>query len=180
MTDDLTTGWTRRSEPYRRAYARYADSTNLYATLSKIFRIALQSSVLAAGAVLVIGGKASGGVILASSILTSRALAPVELAIMNWRGFAEARFAWTRLKRVLKQTGSGQHTLSLPKPCRDLVVETLSSGPGLVGRTIISEITFSLRAGTVLGIVGPSASGKTALRARPCRHMAGALRQHPP
>lgn len=163
MADDLASGWTRRSDPYRRAYARYADGTNLYATLSKIFRIALQSSVLAAGAVLVIEGKASGGVILASSILTSRALAPVELAIMNWRSFTEARFAWRRLKRVLKQTSARQHTLSLPKPHRDLVVEALSSGPGLGGRTIVSEIAFSLTAGTVLGIVGPSASGKTAL-----------------
>ncbi|PLU81293.1 type I secretion system permease/ATPase, partial [Sinorhizobium medicae] len=86
MSARLTAMWERRNTEFRDENRRTSDIGNGYGALSKVFRMALQSCVLAAGAVLVIRGEASPGIIIAGSILTARALAPVELAIGNWRG----------------------------------------------------------------------------------------------
>ncbi|NKF32995.1 type I secretion system permease/ATPase, partial [Pseudomonas sp. BGM005] len=93
-----------------------SDVGNGYATLSKIFRIALQSGTLATGAILVIQGQASSGIIIAGSILTSRALAPVEAAIGNWRGFVSAQQSWGRLSNLLKTIPEIPAPLTLAAP----------------------------------------------------------------
>ncbi|RUV35191.1 type I secretion system permease/ATPase, partial [Mesorhizobium sp. M1A.T.Ca.IN.004.03.1.1] len=91
----------RKNGEYPSITRQASDVGNGYATLSKIFRIALQSGTLGTGAILVIQGQASSGIIIAGSILTSRALAPVEAAIGNWRGFVSAQQSWARLANLL-------------------------------------------------------------------------------
>lgn len=163
MSGRMTALWERRNAVYREENRRTSDIGNGYGALSKVFRMALQSGVLAAGAVLVIEGQASPGIIIAGSILTARALAPVELAIGNWRGLVSARQSWQRLKELLKALPEAETPLALPRPHEKLSVEGLASGPPAAQRLVVSDVTFALTAGSALGVIGPSASGKSSL-----------------
>lgn len=163
MGTDLTRLWAKQNDDYRINYRKNADIANAYAVMSKIFRAALQSGVLAVGAVLVIDGLASGGIIIAASILTSRALSPIEQIIGNWRNIVAARQAWQRLQTTLADSPPQNEKTTLPVPFQSLVVEELASAPPEQRQPTISGITFSLSAGSALGVVGRSASGKSTL-----------------
>jgi ATP-binding cassette subfamily C protein len=131
--------------------------------LSKALRMLLQSAVLAVGAYLVIHAEATAGIIIAGSILGARALAPVELAIANWRGFQAARQGARRLSRVFEELPTQSLQLSLPKPRANLSVESASVSPPGASSLAVAEVSFSLAAGTALGVIGPSGSGKSSL-----------------
>ncbi|MDM9622925.1 MULTISPECIES: type I secretion system permease/ATPase [unclassified Rhizobium] len=132
-------------------------------TTSRILRLMLQSAVLAVGAILVIRQEATGGIMIASSILVSRALAPVELAIGQWKGFVAARQSWLRLVRLLEVLPEESRSVSLPAPRSKLTVENLSVAPPGSRELILRNFSFEVSAGTVLGVIGPSASGKSSL-----------------
>ncbi|MBS7542962.1 type I secretion system permease/ATPase [Ancylobacter oerskovii] len=137
-------------------------SGDLVAT-SKSFRFLLQSLMLAAGAFLVIDGEASGGVMIAASIISSRALAPVELAIANWRGFVAARQGYERLSALVRELPPSATPMALPAPASHLDVEALAvAAPGQT-RPIIAGLTFSVPAGSAVGVIGASGSGKSTL-----------------
>ncbi len=142
---------------------RVFDVTGGLGSLSKVLRMMLQSCVLGLGAYLVVQGEATAGVIIASAILTSRALAPVELAIANWKPFLAARQSWRRLSELLKTMAASPPTLSLPRPTELLKVESASATPPGEQKLILYDISFALTKGQILGIVGPSASGKSSL-----------------
>lgn len=155
--------WEQRNNTYREQNRETSDVGNGYGALSKVFRMALQSAVLATGAVLVIEGMASPGIIIAGSILTARALAPVELAIGNWRGYVSCRQSWARLKELLKALPERDTPLELPVPRERLSAEGLAGGPPGAQRLTFAEVNFTVKAGSALGIIGPSASGKSSL-----------------
>ena len=126
-------------------------------------RLVLQSLVLGLGAYLVINQEATAGVIIASSILMSRALAPVELAIANWKGFVAARQARRRLSEMLACLPQRRQPLPLPKPEELSSVESVSATPPGDGRVVVQDVAFALKGGDGLGIIGPSAAGKSSL-----------------
>lgn len=148
---------------YLSTQQRLSDLAGAFGTLSKIFRMALQSGVLALGAWLLIQGEATSGIMIASSILVSRALAPAELAIANWKGFVAARQGWTRLGAILAQRPdeTGRHTL--PAPRETVTVESVSVAPPGHLNPTVRDVSLGLRAGQALGVIGPSASGKSSL-----------------
>jgi ATP-binding cassette subfamily C protein len=125
--------------------------------------MALQSALLGVGAYLVIRQEATPGIIIAGSILGARALAPVDLAIANWRGFVGARQSWRRLNELLKRFPAEEQQLALPKPKSHISVENASIVPPGDQRVVVQEISFRMEKGSGLGIVGPSASGKSSL-----------------
>src|SRR5262249_33058980 len=102
MAGRLGALWREANAKYMASQQRAADVAGGLGALSKVFRVLLQSAVLGLGAYLVIDQQATAGIIIASSILTARALAPVELVIANWKGFVAARQSWDRLKEVLR------------------------------------------------------------------------------
>lgn len=155
--------WDLRNTIYREQNRETSDVGNSYGVLSKVSRMALQSAVLATGAVLVIQGSASPGIIIAGSILTARALAPVELAIGNWRGFVSALQSRQRLKELLTALPERDAPLELPVPKEKLSAESLAGGPPGGQRLTFAEVNFSVKAGSALGVIGPSASGKSSL-----------------
>ncbi|WP_283196075.1 type I secretion system permease/ATPase [Rhizobium sp. AN80A] len=155
--------WSAINLRYRQTQFRTTSITVSLSTLSRVVRLVLQSGVLAVGAVLVIRQEATGGIMIASSILISRALAPVELAIGQWRGFAAARQSWTRLVRLSEADRVGDPDVRLPAPTKGLKVENLHlSAPGATV-PLLRGVSFEAKAGEAIGIVGPSASGKSSL-----------------
>jgi PrtD family type I secretion system ABC transporter len=100
---------------------------------------------------------------IAASIMMARALAPIETAIANWRGFVAARDSVGRLHRALEPFGSSPLKTSLPKPHAALSAECLAVVPPQGKAPTIADVNFRVTAGQVLGVIGPSGSGKTSL-----------------
>jgi PrtD family type I secretion system ABC transporter len=163
MAPGLSRLWGEANGHFMGSQQRASDIGGGLGSVSKVVRMVLQSGVLALGAYLVIEGQASGGIIIASSILTSRALAPVELAIANWKGFVGARQSGRRLSDLLEAMPPPESQLVLPAPVSTLSVESLSVTPPGIPRLVAQDVSLVLKAGQGLGIIGPSASGKSSL-----------------
>ena len=163
MTDRFLARWSELGRNYLTQQTRANDVAGGIGAAGRALRTALQSGVLAVGAYLVINQQATAGVIIASSILSARALAPVDLAISHWRSFVGARQARERLNKLLVLLPELRNPTSLPKPQRGLTVDNVSAAPPDVQRAVVHEVTFSLKAGNGLGVIGPSASGKSSL-----------------
>ena len=132
-------------------------------SLSRSLRLILQSAVLALGAYLAIKGEMSSGSMIACSVLLSRALAPVELSIAHWKSFVASRDSWRRLNLLLRDIGTHAEPLPLPAPRHSLQVENIFvNAPGGL-KPILLDVSFALDAGQGLGVIGPSASGKSTL-----------------
>ena len=163
MGPGLGHAWQQLNTQYMEQQRATTDFTGALGSLSRFIRMILQSGVLALGAYLVIEGQATGGVIIAASILSARALAPVDLAIANWRGFVAARQGVKRLFSLLDGFAAKEVPLSLPSPSQGLLVQSASVAPPGGQTVVVQDVSFELRAGDGLGIIGPSASGKSSL-----------------
>lgn len=131
---------------------------------SRTLRMVLQSLILSIGAWLVIDGQATGGVILASSVLSGRALAPVDHAIANWRGMIAARAGWARVATGLAAyPGAPDRAITLEPPIAELTLRDLWVVPPGAARFAVQGVNLTLVAGQVLALVGPSAAGKSSL-----------------
>lgn len=155
--------WQDANQKYLAAHERSSDIANGLGGLSKVFRSLLQSVVLAVGAYLVIYQESTAGIIIAGSILTARALAPVEIAIANWKGFVGARQSGERLDKLLKLLPNQEEPLALPPPTDTLVVENLYVAAPGTEKQLLSDVSFALRSGEAVGVIGPSGAGKSTL-----------------
>jgi PrtD family type I secretion system ABC transporter len=129
----------------------------------KIVRYGLQSAILGLGAYLAITDRASGGIMIASSIIVGRALAPIEIALSAWRQWVGARQAFVRLQGALKTATPQVPRVVAAPPARSLSVRNLAVVAPGSAVPIVHDVSFDLEAGAGLAIVGPSASGKTTL-----------------
>jgi ATP-binding cassette subfamily C protein len=163
MSERLTSRWIEANQNYLAGNQRASDIAGGLGAIAKVLRMTLQSAVLAVGAYLVIHQEATAGIIIAGSILSARALAPVDLAIAHWRGFVAARQSWHRLNRLLEQMPVRPAQMLLQNPSSRLSVEGISIVPPGDQKIIVQDVTFALEAGTALGVIGPSGSGKSSL-----------------
>jgi ATP-binding cassette subfamily C protein len=155
--------WHEIDQTFMASQQRLSDVSGGLGALSKVLRIALQSAVLGVGALLVIWGEATGGIIIAGSIISARALAPVELAIANWKGFIATRQSWSRLGNLLTAMPARGEPLPLRPPASTLSVQGVNVTPPGDLRLVVRDVSFQLRSGMGLGILGPSGSGKSCL-----------------
>nr|WP_280520295.1 type I secretion system permease/ATPase [Photorhabdus noenieputensis] len=133
-------------------------------SVTKTVRLALQSLILGLGGWLAIGGHITPGMMIAASILMGRALSPIEQLIQAWKGWSGARLSWQRLTNLLEQQPERKPGMSLPAPKGNLSVDKVSAAPpGRNSKVVLEDISFSLDAGDVMGLIGPSASGKSTL-----------------
>lgn len=139
-----------------------SDVTGGLGGLSKVIRFMLQSAMLGVGAWLVMHDQASSGVMIASSVLSSRALAPIELAISSWRPFIGARQAWGRLNMALA-AGEPPPAVAPDLPRRRLTLDHVFVAPPGSQTATVKDVAFILEAGQGLAVIGPSASGKSSL-----------------
>jgi ATP-binding cassette subfamily C protein len=163
MTRRLASRWRETNRRFIATQQKASDVASGFASTSKVLRMVLQSAVLAVGAYLVINQQATAGIIIAGSILSARALAPVDLAIANWKGFVAARQSWQALNQLLTLFPVQTERMALEPPEKSLSVDHAAVAPPGIQRLAASNIKFVLNAGDGLGIIGPSGSGKSSL-----------------
>jgi PrtD family type I secretion system ABC transporter len=149
---------------YLAPYMKLSDTLGVLGSISKTLRMILQSAILGLGAYLVLAGEVTAGAIIAASIASARALAPIELAIANWKVFAAARQSRTRLGAAIAAVPAPSfEPLPLPPPAAQLSLEGVTVPVPGKQHIVLNNITFALQAGQGVGIIGPSAAGKSTL-----------------
>ncbi len=136
---------------------------SLLQATSKSFRMLSQSLLLGLGAYLALNQEISPGMMIAGSLLLGRALAPVDMLVGNWKSFVDAKGQYSRLTEILRNTSEPAKSLKLPTPRGNISVEQLIVVPPNSESACLKGVSFELAAGEALGIIGPSAAGKTSL-----------------
>lgn len=174
MLSAVVNDWGRLHAAGLAAADRAAAINAWFAGFSKFLRLALQTAVLACGALLVIGGEITAGMIFAASLISGRALQPIDQIIGSWRQLAAGQHAWRRLRGFLARAGEERRHTSLPPPKGRLEVEDLfEPDPADPARPpILARIGFALEPGEVVAMLGPSGAGKSTL----ARMLVGAAR----
>ena len=163
MAGRISKHWNDLNRNFVASSGRASDVGGGLGAFSKVLRLMLQSTILAVGAYLVIDQQSTPGIMIAASILGARALAPVDLAIANWRGFVGARQSWQRLSRLLGHLPPASDPMPLKPPARTLMVQNGAVAPPGQPRIVCQDVNFTLTAGKALGVIGPTASGKSSL-----------------
>jgi PrtD family type I secretion system ABC transporter len=163
MLPAMAARWERTHQQQMRAQRRATFTVSGLAGVAKTFRMVLQSAMLGLGAYLVIDGQVSAGMLIASNILSSRALAPIDQAIAVWRSFVAARQSYGRINTLLANVPEAPELFSMPQPGRSLTVENLAVAAPQSRNPLVKRATFKVSAGQAVGVIGPSASGKTTL-----------------
>ncbi|WP_161864706.1 type I secretion system permease/ATPase [Pseudomonas yangonensis] len=163
MLETLMARWAQRQKKVLLLQSLASDSGGTVSSISKTFRTFVQSLVLGLGAYLAVKHELNPGLMIAGSILLGRALAPIDMIIGSWKGFTSARSQYTRLNEILDEQLAEPERMSLPAPKGEVRVENLIiSAPGSKA-PIIRNVSFAAAAGSVVGVIGPSASGKSTL-----------------
>lgn len=140
-----------------------SDRVSQFSSVSKTFRFFLQSAILGLGAYLVLLEQLTPGAMIAASILLGRALAPIEQAIGGWPLVQRARQGWSRLKQLLETTPEETALTALPRPAANLDVNQITVFAPGQPKASLRMLSFQLKPGQALGVIGPSASGKSTL-----------------
>ncbi len=167
MLPGLVHRWRKDNDQVQALQLQAADRSGSIMAVSKFTRLVLQIIVLAAGAKLALDREMTAGAMIAASIIISRALAPIESAIGNWRSTLSAWQTYVRLREVYSTPLLRSAAMQLPRPKGHLTVETVSYIINGHKSPIIKGVTFEVKPGMVAAMVGPSAAGKSTL-ARLC------------
>jgi len=163
MLPNLMHRWFKLHSKFLNLQADASHKAGVVSSLTKFVQLSLQSLVLGLGAILVIEGKMSGGMMIAASILVGRAMQPVQQVIAVWKSFSGTRSAYGRLVGLLEANPSRQVGMTLPKPTGALSVEGVTASPPGVKIPIVRNASFAIAPGDILGVIGPSGSGKSTL-----------------
>ncbi len=163
MADNIRKRQERLSNKVLDLQSSTSKRAGLLTSLSKSFRMITQSLLLGLGALLALSGEISPGMMIAGSLLLGRALAPIDLLVGSWKGFSVARAQYDRLGQLLQAMPANPETMSLPPPEGNLAVEQVVVIPPGSQTVVVRGVSMELKAGEALGIVGPSASGKSCL-----------------
>lgn len=163
MKANVRGNWQAGNDQLRKISADLASISNRISAISKTIRMVLQTLSMASSAVLVMYNKMSSGGIIATSILAGKALAPFDNAIGLWKALKTAKEAYSRLNESLKTYVENKDKIELPAPRGEIVVDKLIYKIPNTDRFVIKGASFAINPGEVIGIVGPSASGKTTL-----------------
>ena len=155
--------WSEQHKSFLQKQTAASDKAGVFANLSKILRMIFQSSILGLGAYYVVQNEMSPGMMIAGSILLGRALAPLDLLINSWSGFNNARMSRQRLQELLAAFPAEDRNMTLPKPEGQLEAFNLFVGPPNTKAPTLKGVNFNVQSGDLVGIIGPSAAGKSTL-----------------
>jgi PrtD family type I secretion system ABC transporter len=162
MTPGFVGKWKRMNEEVLAGTLATTERMGGISSVSRFVRQTIQIAMMGTGAYLVIDQHVSAGIMIATTIILGRALAPIESLIANWNNFVQARLAFGRLSHLFGPEGTRELT-KLPPPQGRLTVENVVLASKSIDRPIIRQVSFELQAGDALGVIGPSASGKSSL-----------------
>jgi len=140
-----------------------ADRDSKLTSTSRTVRLLIQIALLGAGALLILDLQATGGIMIAASIIGARALAPIESGVATYKSFLAARLAWNRLEEILNGAPKRDEGMALPAPTGKLSAVRVGYANPQTRKPILNGLSFDLAAGESLGVIGPSASGKSTL-----------------
>jgi ATP-binding cassette subfamily C protein EexD len=163
MLAHVRTLWLQKHHQLLRLQAVASDHAGALSSLGKTLRMALQSLVLGLGAFLAVRHEMTPGMMIAGSIILGRALAPIDLLIGSWKGFLSARTAYRRISDLLQTVPIRPRYMSLPAPDGRITLENVFAGPPGAVQPVLRGIRFDIAAGEIVGIIGPSAAGKSTL-----------------
>lgn len=151
------------NEEHLRLEAGSGDITRTFGAISKVLRMMLQSAVLGLGAYLTIMGEMTAGAIIAASVASARALAPIDAAIGNWKNIIMSKNAYSKIKETIAAMPSDPKPMSLPDPKNEFSADNVTVVAPSTGQVILADVSIRLEAGQALGLIGPSGGGKTSL-----------------
>ncbi|HQS31521.1 MAG: type I secretion system permease/ATPase [Polaromonas sp. 39-63-203] len=163
MLPNMMTRWFKLHGRFLQLQAEASGKAGIVGAGTKFFRTSLQSLILALGALLVLDGKITAGMMVVSSILMGRTLNPVEQLIGVWKSWASTRTAYARLVELLDANPPRKTGMSLPRPKGFVALQAVSAAPPGLPIAVIRNLSFSIAPGDVLGVIGPSGSGKSTL-----------------
>ncbi len=165
MEGDMRRGWQALQRETLAQQAQASDYAGLFQALGKWLQVTLSSALLGLGAWLLLRNELPGGagMLIVGSVLGGRVLAPLVQLLSQWRSVVQVWGAWQRLTQWLVRLPASVPGMPLPAPCGRVAVEALVAGPAAGAPPAIRNVVFSLQPGEVLGVVGPSAAGKTTL-----------------
>ncbi|WP_380181598.1 type I secretion system permease/ATPase [Kalamiella sp. sgz302252] len=164
MLPELKNRWQALHTNFLYNQHKASERAALVSAITRSVRLALQSLILGFGGWLTLRGSMTPGMMIAGSILMGRTLAPVEQLINVWRNVSTAKLSYRRLVKLLHNYPPYREGVSLPEPVGNLAVENLTAASAETNKVLIlHQLNFTLKAGEVLGIIGPSASGKSTL-----------------
>lgn len=163
MMNVLRERWQRQHEEVLGWQALASERSGVVMAVSKFIRMGLQIAILGIGAYLVVTQNVSAGSMIAASIMMGRALSPVEQSVGNWRGLVAARESYRRLNELLKAVPPERRRMSMPTPMGELSVEQVVAAPPGAQKPVLRGITFAVKPGEALGVLGASGAGKSTL-----------------
>lgn len=163
MLPNLMARWFKLQGRFLILQGEASEKSGIVTAISKFVRVSIQSLVLGLGALLVIEGKMTPGMMIAGSILLGKATGPIDQLIGVWKQWSSVKSAYERLNELLSANPARVEGMRLPKPTGVLNVEDVAASPPGTKTLILRGVTFGLQAGDVLGVIGPSGSGKSTL-----------------
>jgi ATP-binding cassette subfamily C protein EexD len=163
MKEDVRQKWEDKYFRFLNAQSDASNRAGVWTNISKSTRMLFQSLMLGLGGYLAIKMEVSAGMMVAGSIIMGRALAPLDLIISSWKGFNSARTSYSRLDSLLSDFPKDKEYMSLPDPTGEVSLESVTVVPPLATEPSVRGVSMKIDKGDVVGIIGPSAAGKSSL-----------------
>lgn len=163
MRNNISKVWADKYYGFLNAQNIASDSAGVWSNLSKSLRVMFQSLILGLGAYLAINMEVTPGMMIAASIIMGRALAPLDLIIGSWKGFSSARSSYERIEGLLNDFPKDKEYMQLPAPKGEITLENVVVIPPSGTVPSLKGISMRIEKGDVVGIIGPSAAGKSSL-----------------